>query len=44
MAGQGGPDEETWKKMKVGERRAYWGAIALILVVLCTLGVLRLLR
>ena len=28
MAGQGGPDEETWNKMTVGEKRAYWISIA----------------
>lgn len=44
MAGQGGPDEETWEKMTVRERRAYWIAIGLILIVIGVLCVLRLLR
>jgi hypothetical protein len=32
MAGQGGPDEETWKNMTPGQRRAYWVIVCLMLI------------
>jgi hypothetical protein len=39
MAGQGGPDEQTWNKMTSGQKRAYWICIgvicALILIGFC---------
>jgi hypothetical protein len=44
MAGQGGPDEETWKKMTPAERRAYWIAMGLIVAVIGGLALIRLLR
>lgn len=44
MAGQGGPDEETWSKMTVGEKRAYWISIAAILCIIVVLAAIRFFR
>lgn len=30
MAGQGGPDDETWKKMSRNEKRVYWCAVIFV--------------
>lgn len=44
MAGQGGPDEETWNRMTTGEKRAYWILVALVLGIVLVLAVIRVFR
>lgn len=41
MAGQGGPDEETWKKMTPKQRRGYWTVVCLILIAMTIAFIVR---
>lgn len=41
MAGQGGPHEETWRKMTAGQKRGYRISITVILCVMLALVVIR---
>lgn len=44
MAGQGGPDEETWKKMSPTERRMYWIVVGVIVALMVIAAVYKLLH
>jgi hypothetical protein len=44
MAGQGGPDEETWKRMTPGQKRGYWISVIIVLGIIGILSVIRLFR
>ncbi len=44
MAGQGGPDEETWSKITVGQKRVYWISITTIICIIVVLAAIRLFR
>ena len=44
MAGQGGPDDETWKKMTPAQRRIYWTLVCLVLVAMIIAFIIRLFR
>jgi len=44
MAGQGGPDEETWKKMTPGQKRGYWISVVAVVSIILVLFIVSLLR
>ena len=44
MAGQGGPDEETWKRLTPGPKRGYWISVIIVFGVIGVLSVIRLFR
>lgn len=44
MAGQDGPDEETWKKMTHGQKRGYWISVVAIVSIILVLFIVSLLR
>jgi thiosulfate reductase cytochrome b subunit len=43
MAGQGGPDEETWKKMSPMEKKIYWAIVTVIVSLMVIAGLYKLL-
>ena len=44
MAGQGGPDDETWKKLGPTGRRIYWALVMVVVLVMAALFLVKLLR
>ena len=44
MAGQGGPDEETWKKMTLGQKRGYWISVFAVAGIVLVLFIISLFR
>jgi len=44
LAGQGGPDEETWKKMTPLAKRIYWLIVIVMLVMMFVALVIRFAR
>lgn len=44
MAGQGGPDEETWKKMTPRQRRAYWSSVIIVVSFVLIMFIMSLFR
>jgi hypothetical protein len=44
MAGQGRPDEETWKRMTPGKKRGYWIFAITMFGIIGILSVIRLFR
>lgn len=44
MAGQGGPDEETWNKMTPGQKQGYWISVIAIAGIVLVLFIIKLFR
>lgn len=44
MAGQGGPDEETWKRMRPVEKKLYWACVGVVLVLMIAAALYKVLH
>ncbi|WP_286168755.1 hypothetical protein [Duganella sp. HH105] len=44
MAGQRGPDEETWNKMTLAQKRGYWISIFTVVGIVLVLSIVGLSR